>query len=338
MNIYSSVDNTNIDKIICMFNSVWINSDINLRDDLKFYLLVDKLPDSLPFIPIEIKERLNIKELNLNKEWISLLNSFNSTFYQKSNWCKNDMNFARFVIFEHFPEVERFIYLDWDMIVQEDIFKLEEHYKNIQNMVVAQCGKQTIFSNIFTEEFRFDKNYQTLFLKSELLKRKYHKGYKLLANFMENPQNSFKIQGFNSGFYIISKLHFEINYMRKLIKKLIAIQEKYKCFNFGTQVVMNLMYIKNRTYIDRSWNTLPQDDCTNIKIIHYNGRKKPWNVTESRKIDEIWRKYYFDLYPEEKEKYQFKKEKVTSALKKKSSKESKKIINKNLINYLIRKR
>jgi len=335
MNIYSSVDNTNIDKIICLFNSVWINSNKELRNKLKFYLLVDELPDNLPYIPDEIKERLNIKPLNLNNEWIYLLNSFNSTFYKKSNWCKNDMNFARFLIFNHFPEIDRFVYLDWDMIVQEDIFKLEDYYNNKENMIIAECGKETIFSNIFTEEFRLQKNYQSLFIKSELLKIKYHRGYKLLSNFIENPEKSFRIQGFNSGFYIVSKYHFEENYMRKLLKKLITVQKKYNCFNFGTQVVMNLMHVNERIYIDRSWNTLPKDDCSNIKIIHYNGRKKPWNVNEHRKIDEIWEKYYFDLYPEEKESYEKKKNKE---VKKKSIKREKKIINKNLINYLINKR
>ena len=105
MNIYSSVDNTNIDKIICLFNSVWINSNKDKRDELRFYLLVDKIPEEIPYIPDNIKERLEIKGLNLNDEWKNLLNNFNNTFYKKSNWCKNDMNFARFVIFDHFENV-----------------------------------------------------------------------------------------------------------------------------------------------------------------------------------------------------------------------------------------
>ena len=51
MNIYSSVDNTNIDKIICLFNSVWINSNITRRNELKFFLLVDVIPEQIPYIP-----------------------------------------------------------------------------------------------------------------------------------------------------------------------------------------------------------------------------------------------------------------------------------------------
>ena len=66
MNIYSSVDGNNIDKIIVLFNSVLINADSKKKEQLKFYLLVDKLPNELPFIPDELKSILEIKELELN--------------------------------------------------------------------------------------------------------------------------------------------------------------------------------------------------------------------------------------------------------------------------------
>ena len=159
------------------------------------------LSQSKYHIFLEIRDIITIKELNLKNDWKKLLEEFNNTFYKKSSWCKNDMNFARFVIFSHFPEIDRFIYLDWDMIVQEDIFKLEEYYEKKDKMIVANCGKQTIFSNIFTRDFRFEKNYKTLFARSEQLRRKYQTGFKLLSNFIDNPDNSHKILGFNSGFF-----------------------------------------------------------------------------------------------------------------------------------------
>ena len=100
MNIYSSVDGNNIDKIIVLFNSVLINADSKKKEQLKFYLLVDKLPNELPFIPDELKSILEIKELELNTAWRNTLNQFNENFYKKSNWCKSDMNFARFLFFD----------------------------------------------------------------------------------------------------------------------------------------------------------------------------------------------------------------------------------------------
>ena len=51
MNIYSCVDNTNIDKIIALFNSVYINANIEKKENLCFFLLVDNIPENIPFIP-----------------------------------------------------------------------------------------------------------------------------------------------------------------------------------------------------------------------------------------------------------------------------------------------
>ena len=62
MNIYSSVDGKNIDKLIVLFNSVYINANKEKQSELKFYLLVDKLPDELPFIPEYLEPILQIKE------------------------------------------------------------------------------------------------------------------------------------------------------------------------------------------------------------------------------------------------------------------------------------
>lgn len=329
MNIYSSVDNVNIDKIICLFNSVWLNSDKEKKNNLKFYLLVDSIPETMQFIPGYIKERLLIKSLDLDNKWTELLINFNNTFYKKSNWCKNNMNFARFVIFNHFPELDRVIYLDWDMVVQEDIFKLTNEYNKIDKMVVAKCRNQSIFDNIFTLEFRSEKNYNSLFTRSSKFKKKYQKGYKIMSNFMKDPMDSHNINGFNAGFYIVSRKHLDNTYMITLLDKLISIQEINNCFNFGTQVVMNLMFINERIYIDNSWNTLPEDNCSNIKIIHYNGKNKPWNVNEQREIDKIWLKYYTYVYPDKKP--------IISPIKKniENSINKKKIINKHLLNFLI---
>ena len=78
------------------------------------------------------------------------------------------------------------------------------------------------------------------------------------------------------------------NYMLEFIQNLIDIQKKFKCFNFGTQSVMNLMHLDNRIFVDRLWNLTPdKDDINKIKIIHWNGHSKPWNDKE-KEINKIW--------------------------------------------------
>lgn len=293
MNIYSSVDHKNIDKIIILFNSCYINC--SRKNDLKFFLLVDKIPDDIPYIPSYMKDLITIKEVSYDKEWKELLMSFNEYFYKRSNWCNNDMNFARFLFFITFPEVDRAVYLDWDMIVQKDIYKLEESYNNYDNLVVADCNKQLLLSNIFIREFMYSHSYISLFKKNKLQHHKVNNILKLL----EIPYKDIeKLNGFNAGFYIVSKTHFDEYFMKTFIMKLINIQKKLSCFNFGTQVVMNLLCINNRTWVDKNWNCLPKLDIINkLSIIHWNGKDKPW---KNNKLEEnkIWWSYCLQIYPD----------------------------------------
>ena len=303
MNIYSSVDGKNIDKIIVLFNSVYINANKEKQSQLKFYLLVDKLPNTLPFIPEYLENILTIKELKLNKIWEKLLDDFNNYFYKSSKWCKSNMNFARFLFFNHFPEVDRVVYLDWDMIVLADIFELEKVYNSKKNMIVSKCGKQTTFTNIFTPEFRYSTEMQSLYL-SKKLRLKNHKASKILKYINLDPYYMGQVQGFNAGFYIVSNTHFEENYLINLIRKLIEAQKHFSCFNFGTQVVMNLMVVNDRIYIDKVWNHLPNaNDNYSLKIIHWNGTEKPWN--SKLYTNNIWYEYCFKVYPEYKKIFSY---------------------------------
>ena len=211
MNIYTSIDGKNIDKIIVLFNSVYINANKEKQSELKFYLLVDKLPDTLPFIPEYLEPILQIKELELNDIWSNLLNDFNTYFYKSSSWCKSNMNFARFLFFNHFPDVDRVVYLDWDMIVLADIFELNSEYNSTDNMIVAECGKQTTFSNIFIPDFRYSTTLQSLYL-SRKLQLDNHKSSIIFKFLNLDPFHMGKTQGFNAGFYIVSKEHFNEEY------------------------------------------------------------------------------------------------------------------------------
>ena len=114
MNIYSCIDNKNIDKIIVLFYSCYINC--SQKDKLKFYLLVESEFDYQNVnIPDVLKDILFVKGLDyyeLEKSgWINIINDFNKYFYIQGSKCKHIMNFARFFIFKFFPEIERAIYL-----------------------------------------------------------------------------------------------------------------------------------------------------------------------------------------------------------------------------------
>tara|TARA_B100000161_G_C33549465_1_gene414652 strand:- start:374 stop:1399 length:1026 start_codon:yes stop_codon:yes gene_type:complete len=302
MNIYSSVDGNNIDKIIALFNSVYINTN---NKNLKFYLIIDKFPKELPHIPEYLNGILNIKEINFNEKWEELLSEFNTYFYKLAKWCKNRMNFARFIFFKVFPEVDRVIYLDWDMIVLEDIYKLSEDYNDKENMIVCKCSGENLFNNVFDSKFKCSTNYRSLYAKTRKEKIKNHTVGKVLDYLKISYEDFFKTTGFNAGFYIVSKEHFNDEFIFNHVQKLINVQKRFMCFNFGTQVVMNLMNIKNRKFIDKKWNHLPILDSSinnldNLYIIHWNGKDKPWNSVA--KENEIWFDYYLKVYPDFKDR------------------------------------
>ena len=264
MNIYSCVDQNNIDKIYVLFYSVFRNT--NNFDKLKFYIITDGYPKEK--IPDFLKGKLRIGIINFDEYWKNMLDKFNKNFYKNSNWCKSDLNFARFFVFELFPEIDRVIYLDWDMIVQTDIYNLNKHYLDNKIIVADIKEENTLLKNLIQE-------------------------YKKITRSKINMINStFKINLFNkshnSGFYIISKEHFGLKKMSSFIKKLINFQSKNNIFRFGTQVIMNLLPYEFE-FIDYKWNTNELDKSSNI--IHWSGSKKPW-ISEN----EIWFNYHNDLY------------------------------------------
>ncbi len=274
MNIYSCVDSKNIDKIIVLFYSCFLNSTD--KQSLRFYIITDD--DSYNInIPLELKELITIKSIKFDDNWLQILNEFNQHFYKDSIWCKNDMNFARFFIFKIFPNIKRAIYLDWDMIVQGNIFELENEYYTYEKMVTSNISGKSIYHNIFNIQF-----------KGNMFSRNPVKINKVISLLKTDAKKLTSIPHFCAGFYIISDFHFEENYMLEFIQNLIDIQKKFKCFNFGTQSVMNLMHLDNRIFVDRLWNLTPdKDDINKIKIIHWNGHSKPWNDKE-KEINKIW--------------------------------------------------
>lgn len=302
MNIYSCIDNKNIDKIIVLFYSCYINC--SQKDKLKFYLLVESEFDYQNVnIPDVLKDILSVKGLDyyeLEKSgWINIINDFNKYFYIQGSKCKHIMNFARFFIFKFFPEIERAIYLDWDMIVEDDIYKLSIYY-NSEKLIVANpsrgifntlCGN---IGNLREEEIVFLKLKNNHIFRNQIQKVKaitYKKNilikYNKLIKEITNIDNASNNKSFNAGFYIISKDAFNENNLQTLILKLIEIQKSKKPFRFGTQVIMNLLSLNNILFIDNKWNNTPVE---NNSISHWQGLDKPWETKDPK-----WMKYYNEL-------------------------------------------
>lgn len=266
MNIYSCVDFKNIDKIFVLFFSVYKNS--KYQDKLKFYIITDEYPEIS--IPKFLINKLKIGVIKFDTYWSNILNSFNDNFYKKSIWCKSNLNFARFFVFEIFKEEDRFIYLDWDMIVQEDIYKLKKDYDRNEIIVAKMSSEWNVYENIIDKTVKIN--------------------YKFIESKFGINLNK---ESFNSGFYIVSRYHFNIKQLSKLINKLLNIQIKYNLFKFGTQVIMNLTPFEIK-FINTKWNTSEINDSSHI--IHWCGHKKPWLSN-----DKVWFKYNDELFNSKRE-------------------------------------
>lgn len=300
MNIYSCIDNKNIDKIYVLFYSCYTNcSD---KSKIKFYLLLEnefnidelKIPDFL-------KDKLFIKHLDINylkkNNWLKLIEEFNQTFYIQGHKCNHIMNFSRFFIFYFFPELERVVYLDWDMTVEADILNLNEEY-NSDNLVVATPYKKdfkTICGNIgYLNKKQLKiicvnldkvKDYNSTYLKN--LKRNILLKYDNLIYEVTGKKKFANKRSFNAGFYIVSKKTFDQNHVKNIVSNLLKIQKKEQVFRFGTQVIMNLISLENIQFVDNKWNNIPKDGNF---INHWNGLEKPWVLK-----DERWIKYFNKL-------------------------------------------
>lgn len=271
MNIYSCVDSNNIDKIYVLYYSIYKNTkDFN---KLNFYVITDS--NNIKEVPNFLKDRIKIKSITFNNKWEKVLQNFNKYFYNRSSWCKSDMNFARFFIFELFPEIDKVIYLDWDMIVQTDIFQLKSYYDKDFSIVANLLNNWNVKENIIDEKIKINK--------------------KLLDNveIKLNKVGLFKNKSFNSGFFIVSKKTFGLRKIYDLINRLIILQKENNIFKFGTQVIMNVL-LDNLEFVDYRWNTnrVTEDSF----IIHWCGHRKPWVSN-----DNIWLKYFDELYPKKKE-------------------------------------
>ena len=291
MNIYSCVDTKNIDKIIVLFKSCYINS--SRKEDLNFFLLIDedtisesKLNELIPsYLKLKVKAIDN--KYMIDNNWLSINDEFSKFFYKQSK-CNHIMNFCRFFIFDHFPEIDTAIYLDWDMIVQDDIFKIYNNYRNCKEynkLVVAETLKwKNTRDNIFdylkvvgnNNIFLKNKNNKTFIEKTDMYKDELNNKIISLGYNID-----MKKETFNAGFYITNNKIFEKERIKYLINTLIEIQKKYSCFRFGTQVVMNTI-TDNLEFVESKWN----NDNLDSSIIHWAGLGKPWETE-----DEIWVKY-----------------------------------------------
>ena len=239
----------------------------------------------IPFLDIAIRSLIenasknynyviNILNSGLKQENIDLIKKQETDIF-KINFCnitedlepiKNKLRnvyhyglaaYYRFFIEELFPQYDKAIYLDCDIVVLGDISKLYE--TNVENYFVAAVNDRIVMSNdVF-------KDYVRTVVGVE-------------------PDKYF-----SSGILVINLKKFRES---KICKQFVCLIHKY---NFETvapdQDYLNVLCKDRVHYLPNGWNkqTIPVPLEEDLNIVHYALYKKPWEVSGIVNEEYFWK-------------------------------------------------
>lgn len=174
------------------------------------------------------------------------------------------MNFARFYLEEIYPELDKFVYLDVDLIVQGDIAELLEEATLAEGDVAA-----VRIASFGTWEGGFDRDSVHLQIFDA-----------------DAPI-------FNNGIYVTELSRWRPN-LPKLEHWMQVHRQSMAEFVFGTQSIMNLAFYRNLQVLASAWNVrplgawddIPEETLRAAKILHWAGERKPW------KPDGLYKDYW----------------------------------------------
>ena len=196
--------------------------------------------------------------------------------------------YLRLFIADMFPEYDKAIYIDSDIVVPGDISKLYNH--DLENNIIGACPDLSI------------------------------QDVPQLVNYLENAIGVNRLEYINSGVLLMNlKMMRELHFSEKFINLL----NKY---HFDTiapdQDYVNAMCNGKILYLDNIWDAMPNDNAKELEnpmLIHYNLFQKPWCYDNIQYADYFWKYakdsgYYDELVAFKKEYSDEKKSSDASCL------------------------
>ena len=164
--------------------------------------------------------------------------------------------FYRLFIAELYPEFDKALYLDADIIVLDDISKLYNH--NVEDYYLGVC-KDDVAS--MCSEFK---------------------------DYTKSCVNVDSEHYFNSGILVMNLKNFRRD---QILEKFLDLLQKVKYYVAPDQDYLNYLCKDNVLYIDQEWNKAPIKDANmdNAKLIHFKLTAKPWHYTNINRGDEFWK-------------------------------------------------
>ncbi|XP_004504493.1 probable galacturonosyltransferase-like 9 [Cicer arietinum] len=197
---------------------------------------------------------------------------------------ENPLNYARNYLGDMLDTcVERVIYLDSDLVVVDDIFKLWTVKMSESRVIGAPEYCHANFTKYFTDEFWNDP----------LLSRVF---------------GTRKACYFNTGVMVMDLVKWREGNYRKRIENWMELQKKKRIYELGSLPPFLLVFGGNVEAIDHRWNQhgLGGDNLNGVcrslhpgpvSLLHWSGKGKPWVRLDQNKpcpLDSLWEPY--DLY------------------------------------------
>ena len=216
----------------------------NTKSFIEFYIITSGISDDNQ----EKIKSLNNKYKNFSVEFINI-NTDDEYFNKLASWHGTKINYARFLIPALKPNLKKAIYMDVDIIVQDDILSL--YKENLENYALGAVFEKVHQNSINVERLK------RLKLDAQ---HKYFCAGVLLINVQNWLQNN-------------------------IPEQLAEIGEKYQSDIIDAdQDILNKYFDNNYKSLEQKYNWINQnydffkEPKESIIIRHFNGIVKPWHI------------------------------------------------------------
>lgn len=248
--IFFAVDDNYVPFLCVALRSLSDNS--TSKYDYKIHILIDKLSDESK------RSILNFEKENISISFVDVqdkLQKLCARLHMRDYYTK--ATYYRFFVPEMFPEYDRGLYLDCDIVINCDIAKLYNCFMG-QNLIAA-----------VTDEIITD--------------------IEVFADYSEKVLGISKNNYFNAGILVMN-----LKKMRQvgIEKQFVELLKKRTYRVAQDQDYLNVLCRDNIFYLDKKWNKTPMPDSnTSIipYIVHYKINYKPWRYDNIPYAEHFWK-------------------------------------------------
>ena len=253
--VFFATDNNYVPFLAVSMTSMLENASSDY--DYKIYVLTTNLDESLQEgLRNTLEEKRNGKTASI--DFISLkdkLDEFQDLFHLRDYYSKE--TYYRFFIPNLFPEYEKVLYLDCDIIILDDISKL--YNTELGNNYVAAANEE-----VMTE---FD----------------------VFGTYVEKALDVPREDFFNAGILLMNSRLFRED---KIAERFVDLIQRFKFRVTQDEDSLNVLCKDRVRQMDLGWNKTafknPKFDDANLKLIHYKINWKPWHYKNVEYEEYFW--------------------------------------------------